>query len=348
MTDDFTSAVIIDTGSGYCKADIAGEDIPRTVFPTLIGKSRTETDTELDMSGRGRDYYIGHDAQSRMGLLNLSRPIQKGFVKDWDDLEKIWHHLFLNELKIDSTERPVLTTVYSTEQKSTKEKTAQIFFETLSVPFFYCYLNSLLSLYGSGRTTGMIIDSGEEVTSVMPILEGSSQNYAQSLNYFGGGDLNCFLQRLLKDKMGSYDLELIRTIKEDKCYLSNDYEKEIEAFRKQGNKYSTFELPDGNRVKIEEEMIKCSEAIFQPSLVNQLSPGLHHIIYESLLKCEAGVRRELTANIIFCGGNTMIENYVNRMNKELTGLLPASIKFKLVGSTDRNYLTWMGGAVVSS
>jgi len=112
----------------------------------------------------------------------------KGFVKDWDDIEKIWHHCFLNEMKIDSTERPVLTTCYPHEQKSLKEKTAQIFFETYSVPGFYCYLNTLLALYASGKTTGLVIDSGEEVTSVMPIFEGSSVNYAQSMFDFGGSD----------------------------------------------------------------------------------------------------------------------------------------------------------------
>lgn len=151
MAEDITSAVVIDTGSGYCKADLAGEDNPKVCFPTVIGKSKTEMGIE---NSNAKEFYIGKEAIKKRGVLNLTRPIQKGFVEDWDDLERLWHHCFLNELKIDSTERPVLTTVYPHEQKSLKEKTAQIFFETFTVPGFYCFINSLLSLYGSGKTTG--------------------------------------------------------------------------------------------------------------------------------------------------------------------------------------------------
>lgn len=95
-------------------------------------------------------------------------------------------------------------------------------------------------------------------------------------------------------------------------------------------------------------MIKCPEAIFKPGLISRHIPGIHELIFESIKKCENELRREMFGSIILSGGNTMVGNFVNRMNKELTILAPNNIKVKMMGSPDRNYLTWMGGAVVSS
>lgn len=191
MAEDIQCAVVIDTGAGYCKADLSFEDNPKCIFPTVIGKPKmngsnidSESNADFDAGQKGfgkKDYYVGYDALSKQGLLDISRPIQRGHVKDWDDLEKIYHHCFINELKIDSTERPVLTTIYPHEQKPMKEKSTQVFFETFSVPGYYCYSSSLLALYGSGKTTGVVIDSGEDITSVLPINEGSPITYAQSI-----------------------------------------------------------------------------------------------------------------------------------------------------------------------
>jgi len=127
-----------------------------------------------------------------------------------------------------------------------------------------------------------------------------------------------------------------------------DYQKEVETFRKQSNKYSTYVLPDQTKIKVGEEMIKCPEIIFNPSLANKQFPGVHQVVFDCLSKCENEVRKEMIQNVILSGGNTMHENYVNRLVKELSHLVPTSAKVRVQGSTDRNFLNWMGGAVVSS
>lgn len=364
MSEEITNAIVLDTGCGYVKVDLASEETPKFVFPTIIGKptlmnqgmNEENLGDTLQMQHNEKDYFIGDSAIEKRGLLTLNRPISKGYVNDWDDLTKIWSHCFTDLLKVDPKDRPILTTVLPHEKKSIKEHTAQIFFEQFNVPVFYCFVDSLLALYGSGKTTGIVLNSGEDVTTALPIHDGACVNHAQVMTDFGGSDVNMYLQSLLSQKNINenpdiiIDTELARKIKETKCQVAYDFEKEMAAYTNQSNKSQYYELPDKNgiRIKLDEEILQCPESCFNPSLINKHIPGIHEIIFESIKKCESELRREMYSNVILAGGNTMLNNFYNRMNKELTILAPNSIKTKITSNSERNCLVWMGGAVVSS
>ena len=147
-----TPAIVCDNGSGMVKAGFAGDDAPRSVFPSIVGRPKNK---QAMLGQASRDAFIGDDAQSKRGILIIRYPIEHGVITNWDDMEKIWHHTFFNELRVAPEDHSGLLTEAPMNPKGNREKMTSIMFETFNTPAMYVGIQAVLSLYASGRTTGI-------------------------------------------------------------------------------------------------------------------------------------------------------------------------------------------------
>ncbi|KAM7367522.1 hypothetical protein PAMP_013813 [Pampus punctatissimus] len=364
---DFETPIVLDTGSGLMKAGFADQDLPNIIFPTIIGQPKYE---EIMNGNLERETYIGHEAQHMRGVLALKHPIKNGIIRNWDEMERIWHHTF-QQLCVEPEDHPVLLTEAAMNPLENRQRMVEIMFECFSVPFTYVAMQAVLALYAAGRCTGVVLDSGDGVTHSVPVFEGYCLPHAVQRFPLAGVDITMHLKRVLSNTFlvlhtvqavnnlllqeqgvcmrTTAEMEIVREMKERCCCVAPNYEAELT----QGGpscREMHYTMPDGQIVTLSTERFRAPEILFKPELIGRDHYGMHESIFKSILSSDIDLRRCFLGNIVLSGGNTLLAGLPERLQAEIRGMVPADMResVRVTSPIDRDFSVWSGGAVLAN
>ncbi|RHY01919.1 hypothetical protein DYB28_010266 [Aphanomyces astaci] len=328
---EYNQPVVVDNGSGVLKAGFAGGELPQVVFPSYVGTTK-----HLRMMAGGAyesgDTFVGSRVQQHRGLFSIKYAMEHGIVTDWDRMQRIWEHMYSKDmLNITSDEHPVLLTEAPLNPAANRVKAAEVFFESFNAPAFFVSPQAVLSLYASGRTTGVVLDVGDGVSHVVPVYESFTLPHAITRMDVAGRDVTNYLQLLCRragyNFQTSAELEVVKEIKEKLCYVAFNPTKEEQlashhsiSDATSGNPShasSEYRLPDGN-------------------------------ILQAILRADLDLRRTLFSQIILSGGSTLFPGFGDRLLSEVRKKAPKDIKIRISAPPARQYSTWIGGSILAS
>ena len=343
-----TPLVIADLGSCHTKCGFAGDKHPRSVFPTVVGCPKSSTTIRGSNLAK---YYVGKDAISQAHILRLIYPLERTSVADWNSLEIIIKHIYKEELLVSPKDCPLLITG-TFLSKNNMIRLAEFLFETLNVPGVYFCSPYILVLYAVGRATGLMIESGDGVTSIVPIVEGFMISRATTIVNLAGKDITNYLAKLLAKHGLSFstaEMGIVRDIKEKLCYFAMDYEEELRKAKKNPKAISkSYKLPDGRIVELVEERFTAPEIMYNPTLIDSKTEPLNELVLDTILRCDIDLRPAMFT-IIASGGNVMTPNFAERLRKELDIIFGhTKQKISIEIPNPPIYGTFIGASIVAS
>jgi len=321
----------MDNGSDTSKIGIATKENPKLItFPTLVGQHRSD----FFIHGSDSKFYIGHNAINKKGELTFFNPVQKGLIEDWDYMYRVWQYSFNYELKVDPQEHPVLLTEHPTNTKEKRQKTIEIFFEKFKVPVFFLANQSVLALYALGKTTGLVLDIGEDSSTATAVYKGYSIKSSTVQSKIGGKMLSDYIRQSLKQEQIVLKFkalrEVVHEIKEKYCYLpdvgqTNLPKGEIPfAFpfnsgtRKRSSEKNSLVLPDGQKLSVHNLSETVPNLLFAyKSSMFQSENRAQDLVFECLLKLDEEMRQRLCTEIAVTGGSSSFLNFKKTLKQKV-------------------------------
>ncbi|OAF69974.1 Actin-related protein 2 [Intoshia linei] len=359
--DKYGNKVIVcDNGTGFVKCGFSGSNFPDYQFPAIVGRPVLRADTEIE-NVHLKDIMVGDEADKVRNMLEISYPMSKGQIINWEDIVHIYDYAFSEtKLNIDPKNSKILLTEPPLNPKKNSIKMAELMFEHYNFSAIYISIQAVLTLYAQGLMTGVVCDCGDGVTHIVPVVEGHALTHLITRLDVAGRHVTNYLIKLLSLRgyifNKSADFELVRRIKEKLCYCAYDIEQEEILAHDTTVLVEKYTLPDGRVITVGSERYHAPECLFQPHLVDVEGSGMSEMIFNTIQKADMDVRKTLYKHILLSGGSTMYPGLPSRLARELKQLYLDRVlkgkkeglenfKLVIVDPPRRRHMVFIGGSV---
>jgi len=343
------------------KCGFAGSNFPHAIFPSLVGRPILRAEEKVE-GVEIKDIMVGEVASKLRSMLQLSYPMENGIVRNWEDMEHLWNHTFYEVLKVKPAETKILLTEPPMNPIKNREKMAEYMFEKYGFNALYVAIQAVLTLYAQGLLTGVVVDSGDGVTHIVPVYEGFALPHLTRRLDVAGRDVTRYLIKLLLLRGYAFnrtaDFETVRQIKEKLCYVGYDLLLETKLAQETTVLVENYTLPDGRVIKVGSERFEAAEALFQPQLVDVEAVGVAEQLYNTIQAADIDIRSEFYKHIVLSGGSTMYPGLPSRLEKEIKQLYLTrtlngdtsrleKFKVRIEDPPRRKHMVFLGGAVLA-
>lgn len=344
--------IVCDIGTDSLKVGYASERSPSCIVPSIVGRLLDDSCPK-----------IGDDAINNRYNVDLSYPLEGGVVQNWHDTELLLAHAIrlLTNDSCDPSESKILVTEPTLNPVKNKTKMLELLMERLNFGTVNITSQPILVLYAHGLLSGMVIDCGEGATQVVPVYEGYILQQLVRRHPVTGSLITKYLSSLLQIRSNSkfaYDAITVKKIKEKMCYVSQDLEQERRLARETTVLVENYILPDGTAVKVGRERFECTEAFFDPSLIDVDYCGLSNFIYDTIQECDLSIRKSLYGHIVLSGGSSMFPGMPNRIQRDIRQRYLKEVlredqsrskkcHISVEAPSNREFTTFLGGCILS-
>ncbi|XP_022443644.1 actin-like protein 6B isoform X2 [Delphinapterus leucas] len=361
---DEVGALVFDIGSFSVRAGYAGEDCPKADFPTTVGLLAAEEGGGLELEGekekKGKIFHIDTNALHvpRDGAEVMS-PLKNGMIEDWECFRAILDHTYSKHVKSEPNLHPVLMSEAPWNTRAKREKLTELMFEQYNIPAFFLCKTAVLTAFANGRSTGLVLDSGATHTTAIPVHDGYVLQQGIVKSPLAGDfiSMQCreLFQEMAIDIIPPYMIaakEVIQDFQASVLQVSDSpYDEQVAAQMPTVH----YEMPNGYNTDYGAERLRIPEGLFDPSNVKGLSGntmlGVGHVVTTSIGMCDIDIRPGLYGSVIVTGGNTLLQGFTDRLNRELSQKTPPSMRLKLIASNstmERKFSPWIGGSILAS
>ncbi|KFR17398.1 Actin-related protein 3B, partial [Opisthocomus hoazin] len=347
----------------YTKLGYAGNTEPQFIIPSCIAiresaKVGDQAQRRVMKGVDDLDFFIGDEAIDKPTYAT-KWPIRHGIVEDWDLMERFMEQVIFKYLRAEPEDHYFLMTEPPLNTPENREYLAEIMFESFNIPGLYIAVQAVLALaaswtsrqVGERTLTGIVIDSGDGVTHVIPVAEGYVIGSCIKHIPIAGRDITYFIQQLLREReVGippEQSLETAKAIKEKYCYICPDIVKEFAKYdgdpRKWIKQYTGINAinktkfvmarrrsPGPGTAKPEHSgplFFSCSLLRIKHSFANpDFMESISDVVDEVIQNCPIDVRRPLYKNVVLSGGSTMFRDFGRRLQRDLKRVVDARLR----------------------